>query len=268
MENTTPSNIFVIITIVLCIYLLIKTKITHGEISVDNITNEIMKLVVYSTFFLIILVVFYYAKEIISNDNIKMYQAPKHEKVINKEIQRLSDDGSYYNLYFIDMNNGVEEFQYLNVPKDKANISFSKSKDEIIRVDYNLKLSNKNPQRVLDSAENELLIKLPEGYQIERFLFADDINDLKYKHVKINECSYQVKYENNTYSFYVIKDFLIEINFKEQNGVKLKLIKGDTGKYKACLNLDYYQTLNGEFIQKPNHIPSYEMTISNDFKLD
>lgn len=58
MENTTPSNIFVIITIVLCIYLLIKTKITHGEISSDNITNEIMKLVVYSTFFLIILVVF------------------------------------------------------------------------------------------------------------------------------------------------------------------------------------------------------------------
>lgn len=266
METLTPKNIVIITGIILVIYLLIKTKITHDEITPENINVELLKLLIFTTFVSISLVLIYYFKQIVLNEDSNIFDQPKIETVIDKEISRISETEFNYHLYFIDKSNIIEEFKHLIIPKNKVDISFSKSFDNTLKVNYKLKLLNGN--KVIEDAQNRIMIKTPENYKVESYVYLEDINDLTYKHIKINDCSNQIKYSDNTYSIYIIKDFLMEFKFKEQNGIKLKLIEGNTGKYKACLNLDYYQTLNGEIIKKPDHNPIYEMIISKDFQLD
>lgn len=185
-------------------------------------------------------------------------------QVIQKKINvnLISEEYDSYRVYYLLYN----QVRTINIPKNRVNISISKSYNNNLVLDYEILYSRF--YKILEDENNKAHFYIPENYIITQgHLYNLEVNDIKEHHVIRKECINEMRYENGTYSFYVLDKYLNEYNFKEQNGIKVEFKKGDTKGYKACLNFDYYETLNHKLIEKKDHKPVYEIIISDDFDL-
>lgn len=177
---------------------------------------------------------------------------------------RIKENRGYYVFYSIENN----ELKRFIAPKYKSKIEKIRIKSGDIRIETDLLYSRKG--KVVENEKNSIRLYLPEGYETE---WGGDkiysINDLKTKNIVKNECVKEMKYNslNKTYTFYIKKNYITEFNITEDKNVKIKFKIGDTKGYKACLNFNYYETLNGEKIKMINEKSIYEVIVPKDFNL-
>lgn len=175
---------------------------------------------------------------------------------------RIAKTENGYEVYYLDKEN---EFTSLLLDEKIVDIQIKESNTDRTYVEYEARFSRRG--KILED-NNYVSIYLPKGYNPEPI--GTQINskkDLEFNHLIRNECINEMRYEGGQFSFYILDDYLTEYNFKETDYTKVKFTVGDTKGKKACLNFDYYETLNGDLYQKIGHKPVYEIIIPKDFDL-
>lgn len=180
------------------------------------------------------------------------------EKVFLKE-KSIYNKPLYYAIYLEN-----DEIKTIKFEKDKVKLYTKKSFDGISRIEYRLRYNVFD--QLLEDEGNRVYLYLSKDYKIEPFRHIT-IDDIKYKRIQRNECINEIRYQDGEYSFYILGNYLTEYKFKETDSTKVKIVKGDTNGYKACINFDYYEYLSGELKIVPNFEAKYEMIISEDFEL-
>ncbi len=189
------------------------------------------------------------------------------ERELRLEIPRMEETNESYIIYYKGFNEreNKEELIIEELPKSRVKIYIRETNQKNITIDYKILFSKKD--RVLKDKGNYAYISIPRGYEPEIAPKIEDLKDITIKRVLLNYCINDFNYSDNEYSFLVLGHNLKEYKFRENEKVKLEFKEDPKIKEGACLNLDYYETLNGDIIEKFGHNSIYEMRTSKGFDI-
>lgn len=178
----------------------------------------------------------------------------------NKEFIRSAELEGNYLFYYLEN----EQVKYIKIDKGE-NINI-KRQGKIPYVYYKLKKTRNG--KVIKDKKNIVNVILPLNLEIEKRKTGFSKEDLIFKRITKNNCFDRVKYENNQFNFYKIKDKLIKYSFKETEVFKLNFLKMKDNVSKICLDLDYYETLNKEIIKVNGHVNKFNINVGKEFNTD
>jgi hypothetical protein len=186
------------------------------------------------------------------------------------KIERILESKYGYHIYYFEDN----QAKGILIPKEKARIEFSSNRYNARELYYRLTFSREG--NVIEAEGNYANIILPKGEKPEnyqgresKYLLRANKGDIIFKNIKRDECLNEIRYQDGQFSFYILEDYLTEFTFKENEAldIKVKFTRGDTKSKKACLNFDYYETINGDIVDRYPHKNHFEIIVPEDFEL-
>lgn len=252
------SGVFVV-----SLFFIIPILIVYFSGEARNAFEFFMHVILYMIFFTIVLIAFSLIEDIFFESGL----VATEEREMRIEIPRMEETNESYIIYYKGFNerDDKEELIIEELPKSRVKIYMRETNQKNITIDYKILFSKKD--KVLEDRGNYAYINIPKGYKPEIAPKIKNLNDITIKRVTLNHCINDFNYSDNEYSFLVLGHNLKEYKFRENEKVKLEFKEDPEIKEGACLNLDYYETLNGDVVENFDHNAIYEMRTSKGFDI-